>query len=53
MRTFESTKSRAWRRIRTAVLAIAAVVVVAAHTPYAAPAPDRPLSKCSDYGCEQ
>jgi hypothetical protein len=54
MRTFESTEEP-WRRIATAALAIAAVVVVAAaaQTPFAASALDRPVSKCSDFGCEK
>jgi hypothetical protein len=56
MRTLERTrtKSGAWRRIRAAALAIGALVVVArtARTTSGA-APDRPVSKCSEFGCEQ
>jgi hypothetical protein len=54
MRTFESTEE-AWRRVATAALAIAGIVAVAAaaQTPFAAPAPDRPVSRCSDFACEQ
>jgi hypothetical protein len=54
MRTFESTEEP-WRRIATAALAIAAVVVVAAaaQTPFTASAPDRPASKCSEFACEK
>jgi hypothetical protein len=44
------------RRIAAAGLAVAAVLAVAAGVPrpaYADAAPTPPVSKCSDFGCEQ
>ena len=44
------------RRIVAAGLAVAAVLAVAAGAPrpaYADAAPTTPVSKCSDFGCEQ
>jgi hypothetical protein len=44
------------RRIVAAGLAVAAVLAVAAGTPrpvHADAAPTPPVSKCSDFGCEQ
>jgi len=54
MRTFASNTRAARRRIGALALAIGAVLLIAGRTPtYATSAPDRPVSKCSDFGCEE
>ena len=62
MRTFETTldngftnRAIAWRRMRAAALALAVVLVATAvaRTTHASAARIRPVSKCSDFACEQ